>query len=297
MTRAALLLLIFATPALASGGRSGLITATGGSRGMGAGSLGVSGVPTSLTAWWDPNSGVTITSGKVSAWVDKVGGLSVANTVAGTRPVMGTIGSAACLVFDGTDLLISSGKLFVGTSGEFWAVFSVTSGSTASQTLVCQDDTNNASFWTSMYAVQASGQMGDSINEPDEGDTDAYYAATTTIASTTTYVARRAATGGSAWSTNGHNSPTGTTSMELNGVSQTITLTHSHVDGSWFGNADIGNQINETTFGAFHGGSVGSEFLTGKLGDMVFVENATLSAGDASALRQLLAHRYGVTLP
>lgn len=83
----------------------------------------------SLLAWWDASSGVTVTGSGVSAWVDRKGGLSLAQATDAARPAYSptSFNGFAGLTFDGTaDYLELASQPFPSGSAasELWVVCS-----------------------------------------------------------------------------------------------------------------------------------------------------------------------------
>lgn len=60
-----------------------------------------------LVAWWDADSGVTLTDGAVSAWASKIGTGTFTQATAAQRPTMTTIAGVPALLLDGSNQRMS----------------------------------------------------------------------------------------------------------------------------------------------------------------------------------------------
>jgi hypothetical protein len=73
------------TNAYALAANSGTFALTGNAASLNYGAFTPSQM-TSITAWWDPQQGVTLSSGKVSSWVDAANGKTASQATAGLQP-------------------------------------------------------------------------------------------------------------------------------------------------------------------------------------------------------------------
>jgi len=239
--------------------------------------------------WLDGDDVATFTkdgSNLVSQWNDKSGNARHVSQATGTKQPTWTaaaINGRAAPDFDGGDTLtnLTAGGVFSGTSGEIWVVASAdTLDGNRRYYLSSSDEASSVRFFSVSHNgnTQVPNNFPD-INQRNSDTADGVKGNAAVTPTGATKILRFSSTG-TAYG------------IEVNGVTHTLSVTSGSNNGDWFG--DTANRDN-FMIGAIKTSNPEGSYYAGKLAEILVFE-APLSSDNATALRNHLAAKWGVTL-